>query len=262
MLAAEPAPGPNRGISPSTAPKPRAASPCRPRHSRRFLSVIPAPFSRHSRPRAGICPERPPTPVHISRHTRDHPSSYPPSGSVIPALVAEPAPGSNRGISPSTAPRPRTAIHPPLSFPRHFRHTHTPPPPSPRPTSVIPALCRGYLAASAPDAPNRLLPSFPRPLFRHTRALPRVSRRQRSRRPKPPLPVIPAPGSVAPNLIWGPYGGCWRDGVPSGPANGVGWTTRGFCAAKRVGYAPLFEPRAGSATERGYDGGAATAGGG
>ena len=80
-------------------------------------------------------------------------------------------------------------------------------PPSPS-LSVIPAPER----ESAPRALQRPSPppSFPRPLFRHTRALPRslplartgVSRRQRPRRPD--QPPTPAPRVRRPKLDLGP----------------------------------------------------------
>ena len=110
--------------------------------------------------------------------------------------------------------------HTPRPHPRHTRalprvsrrvqhHRCFPPPP----LAVIPAPCRGYLAeCSTIVASRRLpLPSYPRP----------AAGISPSTAPKPHLTPPPSPpGSVAPNLIWGPSGGRQRHGAPSRPANG------------------------------------------
>ena len=73
------------------------------------------------------------------------------------------------------------------------------------PSSVIPAPCRGYLAASAPDAPSGL--------------------------------PAPAPRSVAPNLIWGPYPTLCAAPRVEWPTNARSQAARGVCAAnnRRMG---------------------------
>ena len=143
------------------------------------------------------------------------------------------------------------------------RHSRTPPPIIPHPLSVTPApqirharALGSVIPALAAGISTRTAPSPHSTSSRHSRSqplsyphLPRslplartgVSRRQRAKRPERPPSVIATPNSVAPNLIWGPYGGCWRHGVPSGPANGVERTTRGFGAAHNVGFGPQIK---------------------
>ena len=86
------------------------------------------------------------------------------------------------------------------------------------------------------------------------------SERGDTRRPLPSYPppksVIPAlaagvstragptprsGGSVASNLIWGPYGGRQRHSAPSGPANGRWWAARSAGAANGVGFGPQIK---------------------
>ena len=189
---------------------------------------------RHTRARRGACPwleqgylavnsTQPPSQPSRPSATPAATSSYPhpaPSyprllTSVIPALAAEPGPGLNRGISPRTAPNPLRNPAAPLRHLRALSATPVATSAIPAPTSVIPALahfrhtraCRGYLAANSTQPPSRpSRPSVTRRHLRHTRA------HLRHTRTRP---------SVAPNLIWGPNGGCRRHSAPRCPANRV-----------------------------------------
>ena len=77
----------------------------------------------------------------------------------------------------------------------------------------------GYLATLTPDAAKCPHLGHACPRFRHTRALfPVIPALAAGISPCPPPNA--APRSVAPDLIWGPYGGCERRGVPNCPANG------------------------------------------
>ena len=164
------------------------------------------------------------------RHTRFSPHSVIPAPSllVIPAPERESAPSALQ--PPSRAlpfRRPRLDLGP---IPNVVRSADAPSPPPPA------------TPAAAPTPPHPLLSPL-----RHTHATPHLVIPAPSLPviPAPSLPVIPAPSlpvipaperesarapsnprharspSVAPDLIWGPYGGRWRHEVPSGLRTGL-----------------------------------------
>ena len=111
--------------------------------------------------------------------------------------------------------QPHDTPYRPLGPPRVTQAQRTPAPlPHTRP------LFRPAHSLSVIPAPS---PSYSRLPLRHTRALPRVSRRAQHQRCTPPpssfsprSSATPAPPPVAPNLIWGPYGGGSSATAPSG----------------------------------------------
>ena len=76
---------------------------------------------------------------------------------------------------------------------------------------------RGCIESSEADISSRdgCVATPVAPFLRHTRALPRVSRRDQHQRRPHPTSNVRHPSSVAPNLIWGPYGGRWRHSASS-----------------------------------------------
>ena len=235
------------GISLSTAPPshPTSSPPHPPQDS-----VTPAPGFRHTRARI---PSHPRQRFH---HTRA-------KDSVIPALCRGylDATGTNAAPHLPRRSRPTTVIPAPKipSYPRFAAGISTPPAPPPRPTSPI---------VRAPF-PRHTRAPFPR----HSRPRAGICPAQPPMPVSPSRPggggddpcrvlgEIPAtkrgydgggrrgyldeystqrrtPGSVAPNLIWGPSGGRRRRGVLSRPAN-VRWrVVRAPGTANSVGYGP------------------------
>ena len=205
-------PWPEQGYLAASAPDaPSALPPPRPRPLFRHTRALPR-VSRRQRPRR---PERPPTPVATSAIPAPPFPSYP----RLAAGISPPAPQTPRASSRARPhlrhPRTHTSVIPALAAgisplalqtPRASSNARPHLRPTRAPFSVIPAPCRGYLAASAPDAARVL---------------------QR-----------PSPRSVAPNLIWGPYGGRRGRSAPSRPANEVGGRLRTPALRTALGLGP------------------------
>ena len=117
----------------------------------------------------------------------------------------------------------------PPSYPRLPRVSRREQHPSPGlPSVAIPA---PHSATPAPPPPSCLRHSLHHsaPFSRHSRPRAGIC---------PDSPPTPAPRSVAPDLIWGPYGGGRRYSAPSSSANSVGRTTRSPLLRTALGMGP------------------------
>ena len=198
---------------PTPPPPHRAPPPSRPRPPPSY----PRPPPSYPRSAAGISPSAAPAP-----QTTPQPSSRPPVrrpkldlGPIRRPLAARRLESSCERAS--AVARPPGAANsvgygPQIKFGatekehRVMEATGHLPPSRPRPTTVIPAPRHRHTRAPPP--------SYPRPAAGISTSV--------APAPRTASNPLHARRSVAPNLIWGPYGGGRRRGIPSRPANVVG----------------------------------------
>ena len=172
--------------------------------------------TRRRRPRAVRDLAPPPLPVMPApspRHSRA-------SSLVIPAPEREPPRARLRPPSRHPFRRPRLDLGPKPNVVRSAEIPSHPPTPSAGSSGPRSAPSPRHARASSPVIPAPFSPSFPPPS---------------GNLPAPASARRPATHSVAPDLIWGLCGGCWRRGVPESPRTLVGGALGTLTSRKGLG---------------------------